>query len=98
MNDISAREITAEEIRAFEEDGVVHLRGAFSADWIEELRDRAAYVMANPGKMSHELARDKTEGRFFTETFLWHRDDVFRRFVHEPRPRDSPAKSCARPE
>ena len=90
MTNTGMRDITDDEFRAFEEDGVVHLQGLFSADWIDALRDRAAHVMANPGKMSHELARNKDEGRFFTETFLWHRDDVFRRFVH-----DSPAAGLA---
>jgi ectoine hydroxylase-related dioxygenase (phytanoyl-CoA dioxygenase family) len=90
MADIRVRDITDKEIATFEQDGVVHLPGLFNPEWIEILRDRAAHVMANPGEMSNELARDKDEGRFFTETFLWHRDDMFRRFVHE-----SPAADLA---
>ncbi|MDA9975382.1 phytanoyl-CoA dioxygenase family protein [Alphaproteobacteria bacterium] len=90
MTATGMRDITAEEQRAFEEDGVVHLRGLFNTDWIEMLRGRAAHVMKHPGKMSYDLARDDGKGRFFTETFLWHRDEAFKRFVH-----DSPAAGLA---
>ena len=46
--------------------------------------------MANPGEMAQELAHGAEAGRFFTETFLWHRDNAFERFV-----RDSPAAALA---
>lgn len=80
------REITPSEIASFKTDGVVHLRNFFDADWIEMLRERADYVLANPGKLSNELASNVEDGRFFSDTFLWHQNDGFRDFIY-----DSPA-------
>jgi ectoine hydroxylase-related dioxygenase (phytanoyl-CoA dioxygenase family) len=90
MTEAPMRDITEEERQAFEEDGVVHLPGFFNREWVEMLRDRAADAMANPGKMAQELAQGTEVGRFFTETFLWHRDNAFERFVQA-----SPAAAMA---
>lgn len=75
------RDITDDEIRAYEDDGVVHLKGLIAPEWVEMLRERADHVLANPGKLSHELAHE--DGRFFSDTFLWHQHDGFRDFIYE---------------
>jgi len=90
MTEAPMRDITDAERQAFEEDGVVHLPGFFNREWVEMLRDRAADAMANPGKMAQELAQGTEVGRFFAETFLWHRDNAFERFVQA-----SPAAAMA---
>jgi ectoine hydroxylase-related dioxygenase (phytanoyl-CoA dioxygenase family) len=84
------RTLTAEELRAYREDGVVHLRGFFDDSWLQALREYTDDVMATPGGLSHDLSGDADPGRFFSETFLWHRNDGFSRFV-----RESPAAALA---
>ncbi|NKB57696.1 MAG: hypothetical protein GKS00_15320 [Alphaproteobacteria bacterium] len=76
------RAITEDEIRRFEEDGVVHLKGFFDTGWVEMMRERVEYVANNPGKLHHELSKPGDEGRFFSETFLWHQNDGFREFIY----------------
>lgn len=78
-----ARQITDDEKRQFEEDGVVHLKGFFDRDWVDSLRERVDYVKDNPGKLHHELSRKDDPGRFFSETFLWHQHDGFRDFIYQ---------------
>lgn len=90
MSERPVRDITEEEKRRYEEDGVVHLPGFFSDAWVETMRDRTDYIKANPGDLSHDLAGDNDPGEFFTETFIWHRDNTFKDFVHR-----SPAAEIA---
>jgi len=41
-------EITEEQIRTLEEDGVVHIKGVFEADWVEYLRSATGHQVSNP--------------------------------------------------
>ena len=84
------RSLTEDEIRTYEEDGVVHVRGAFDSKWVEDLRQYTDEVMHTPGDLSHDLSGAEDPGRFFSETFLWHRHDGFASFV-----KDSPAAELA---
>jgi ectoine hydroxylase-related dioxygenase (phytanoyl-CoA dioxygenase family) len=90
-NSRAIRAISDDEKRTYEEDGIVCLRGLFSSDWVEELRDAAEISMQNPGELHAELAKQRHEtGRFFHDTFIWQRNEVCRRFVFE-----SPAAEIA---
>ena len=75
------REITKDEIEAFSRDGVVFLKGFFNTHWIDMLRKRADYALANPGKLANELDKSSPDGRFFSDTFLWHQNDGFKTFI-----------------
>jgi ectoine hydroxylase-related dioxygenase (phytanoyl-CoA dioxygenase family) len=77
------RDITREEIETYQRDGVVLLKNQFSQEWIEFLRDLAEEDMNTPGKLKHELAEASDSGRFFVNTFLWHRSSEFKKFVFE---------------
>jgi len=41
-------EITEEQIRTLEEDGVVHIKGVFDEEWVKYLRDATAYQVEKP--------------------------------------------------
>jgi hypothetical protein len=41
-------EITEEQIRTLEEDGVVHIKGVFDAEWVAYLREATKYQVDNP--------------------------------------------------
>lgn len=79
------RAITDDEIRTYQEDGIVRLRGLFDLEFVEMLREAAEECMsADPSDLTMEIAdlQDK-DGRFFFDTFLWLRNEKCRRFVHD---------------
>lgn len=76
--------ITPDDCRHFDEDGIVCLRGAFSKEWVELLRQAAEESMQAPGELHAELAAERQEkGRFFHDTFIWQRNATCKRFVFE---------------
>lgn len=90
MNSALPREITEDELRTYEEDGVVLLKGMFDDDWVALLRELAEQDMSSPGEMKFELAEKGDPGRFYNNTFLWARHEDFRRVIFE-----SPAAEIA---
>lgn len=89
MSSQPIREITEEEIRAYEKDGVVCLRQLFDADSVARLRDVAERDMAQPSTMAVDATREG-DGLFFGDTFVWKHFDELERFVF-----DSPAVDIA---
>ena len=82
MNHDPLRPITGDEISAFQEDGIVCLRGLFAPEWIERLREAAEACMAAPTDMSAELAAAHNQkGRFFHDTFVWRHNADCRAFT-----------------
>ena len=78
-----ARPITEAEIKTYEETGVVHLKGLIDMDWVEHLRERMEHALNNPGKLAHNLSHDDPNGKFVSETFLWHQHEGFRDFIYQ---------------
>lgn len=78
-----------EEREAYDRDGVVLLRQAFDAGWVETLREATEQAMQAPGPHAEEYAKPGS-GRFFGDLDLWTRNESFRRFVF-----DSPAAEIA---
>ena len=87
MNEFSAEALGEESVKAFERDGIVCVRNAFSHHDVEFLREMAARDMANPSKMSRDATRDGS-GRFFSDTFVWKHLDEMTRIVNESRAAD----------
>jgi len=85
-----ARDITAEEISAYEEDGAVVLRGVLPLEWIEEMRVAVQDILDNPGKASNDYQTKEGDGRFYNDFFLWWRNPVFKAFM-----KDSPMAEIA---
>lgn len=81
MNRRPLRAITEAEVAAYQSDGVVLLKRLFDAGWVERLRGLAEADMATPGPLTQELTKPDESGRFYFNTFMWHRDDGFRDFV-----------------
>lgn len=91
MNEVPLRQVTEDEIRAYEEDGIVCLREMFDADWVERLRAAAEDCMGKPGPMVQELATaQKDKGRFFADIYVWTYNDDCRAYVFQ-----SPAAKIA---
>jgi len=80
-------------LEAYQRDGVVCLRNAFSDEWVEKGRRAVAAALRARSRSnqysSYRAAGEK--GRFFFDTFLWKRLPSFREFTFE-----SPAAELAR--
>lgn len=77
------RRLTEEEVETYQRDGVVCVREAFDAGWIEELRALVALDMANPSGMVKDINAKGASGFFFGDTFVCHHIEGFRRAVFE---------------
>ncbi len=74
MNKKPLLPVSQDHIETYDRDGVVCLRGMFSREWIEYLLPAAE--AARDGKL------DRLPGNF-GDMHLWHRSEVFRRYVFE---------------
>ena len=85
------REVTDDEVRTFQLEGVVLLRGLFDREWVTLLQDEAERGLARPTRFGEELAQARGDrGRFFHDTFMWRHSSACRKFVF-----DSPAACVA---
>jgi hypothetical protein len=57
--------ITHSDVAAYDRDGVVCLRQAFDAAWVERLRAAVERDLAAPGPHATNFAEGSTPGRFF---------------------------------
>ncbi|MBT4906573.1 MAG: phytanoyl-CoA dioxygenase [Rhodospirillaceae bacterium] len=84
------REITEEEVFAFNRDGAIRLAGMFDEEWIALLADAVERDKAEPGPMVRYNTPEGAAGEFFVDFQLWQRWDGARQFVT-----DSPAPAIA---
>jgi hypothetical protein len=89
MNRLPAREITELEIRSFEEDGFVRLRGMFDSDWVERMRGAIERVYGQ-GQQFMKMNPDGTPGRFYFNLYMWMFNQDFRALAFQ-----SPAAELA---
>lgn len=75
---------------AYERDGAVCVRGAFSPDWIERLAKGIETNMAEPGPMAKHYTPEGKPGMFFGDYCNWTRIPDYRDFLLE-----SPAAQIA---
>lgn len=70
-------------LAAFNEDGVVCLRGAISPAWLERLSAAADAADQTPGPHHFRFGEPGQPGAFFGDVMLWQRIDTFETFAHE---------------
>jgi len=68
--------VTEGDIRRYEEDGVVCLRGVLDQAWVDLLRDELERVLASPGPQGKDYEKQGS-GRFRYDTFMWTRHEPF---------------------
>ena len=80
MNREPLRNVTEDEVRAFEEDGVVCLHKMIDSEWIERLREATDCLLENPTEMGLDLNKDDKGGRLAIDTYMcmWRFDEDFR--------------------
>jgi ectoine hydroxylase-related dioxygenase (phytanoyl-CoA dioxygenase family) len=74
-----------------ERDGVVLLRGAFDAMWVERLEQAIEESIREAGEDSYTVAMPGEPGFFFTDNFMWKKIPAFRDFAF-----NSPAADLAK--
>lgn len=83
MNRDPLHAITDDDVRAYQRDGVVCLRGMFDRDWIDRMVAAVAKTMENPGHRSREATKPGKPGRFHTNTHMWRWNDDMRALALE---------------
>lgn len=84
------RPVRADEVAAYDRDGVVHLPGLFDPAWTRLMADAVDAAIAAPGPHGEDYVAPGGGGRFFGDLDLWRRHAPFRHFVL-----DSPAGEIA---
>src|SRR5207249_10729718 len=83
MNADPPRQITEGEVRRYDEDGVVLLKGMFDEAWRKHLSEQIEVDIANPGPLHAELEGGGQPGRFYFDTFMWTYNAAFKQLVCE---------------
>lgn len=81
-------DITRQDREAFERDGAVIIRGAFSRQWLDIVEKGIMYNVESPS--DHGRFTDPETKKFFQDSDNWRRIEYFRDFVF-----NSPAKEIA---
>ncbi|XP_002738455.1 uncharacterized protein LOC100372635 [Saccoglossus kowalevskii] len=77
-------EITEDNIREFQQNGAICLRGVFDDQWIELVKRGIEKNLADPSpEYSENLKGDKGPGSYFNDYCNWERFDEFKQFVFE---------------
>ena len=80
LGGFSRHVVTAQEIRTFQEQGVVCLRGLFG-QWVEKLKKGIATNHAHPSQFSEWLKSEDSQTFYFNDYFNWHQIPEFEEFV-----------------
>ncbi|NQZ95170.1 MAG: phytanoyl-CoA dioxygenase family protein [Myxococcales bacterium] len=81
MSETPLRDLSPEEIAAYDDDGVICARGLFPDSWIDRMSAAIDRAIASPTPMGRAISI-KDEG-FSGDLFLWKTDDAFRDWVFE---------------
>ena len=76
--------LTAEEIAAFDRDGVVLIKNAVAPEWLERLNDIVERIVTAPSRWASDTGdQGEGRGRALDERYLWRDNDDVRSFVFE---------------
>jgi ectoine hydroxylase-related dioxygenase (phytanoyl-CoA dioxygenase family) len=90
MNRKPGRKLTEDDIRRYEEDGVVCLRGMFDPEWVERMHDASVRFMDSGKGRVRIVKRPDETGKFYSNVFMCASDPDFMAFRNE-----SPAAEIA---
>ncbi len=73
--------IAEADIAAYQQDGVVCLRGLFGTEWIERLRAGLERNMRSPGPWHRSITKPGEPGNFYYDSMMSRFDADFRAFA-----------------
>ena len=82
MNLQLPRQITSDEVNAFQTDGVVLLKSLFDPDWIELLDAGLNVNLENPTSRARIWDRDEADRTMFWDSQAWLGIEEYQQFVH----------------
>jgi ectoine hydroxylase-related dioxygenase (phytanoyl-CoA dioxygenase family) len=82
--------LSQDDVARYRRDGVVVLRGLFSAAWVDKLASGLARNIAEPGPYRRDYTKDGAPGHFFGDYCNWRRIPEYEDFA-----RNSPAADIA---
>jgi ectoine hydroxylase-related dioxygenase (phytanoyl-CoA dioxygenase family) len=83
MNRRPSRPITEADIRAYEQDGVVCLRGMFDKEWTQRMHDASIRFMESGAGRKRIVQRPGESAKFYSNVFMCMGDPDFRAFRDE---------------
>ena len=83
-------DVRADEVEAFQRDGVVALRNKFSESWLDQLRETISDAVSSPGPNLVRHTSDADGPGYYEDFWCWRESAVFADFVH-----NSPAARLA---
>lgn len=80
VSDPETYQVTEEQIRTLEEDGVIHLKGVFDCEWVDYLKKATAYQVDNP----HFWAFAGTASKLYDyiQRNVWQTNKAFANFYY----------------
>jgi hypothetical protein len=82
--------LTQEHRAAYQNDGVVRIKNAFSQEWLDEVRSSIEFGRANPGPMYLDYSKDTNPGTYCTDMWIWRENIHMKNFIF-----NSPAAELA---
>ena len=83
MNRTLKRDITDEQMRAYDEDGVVLIRGALDEEWVERAREAMERCYETPTPWGQNVNAEGTPGRMLFDIYMWTQDPDLRALAFE---------------
>ena len=81
MPDTAYRDLTDEEIRIYQEEGVALVRQCIDPEWIERMIKAIDRQLDQPGEWVQDTNPGMSRGRFFHGRYLWPTETEFREYV-----------------
>ena len=81
MPDTAYRDLTDEEIRIYQEEGVALVRQCIDPEWIERMIKAIDQQLDQPGEWVQDTNPGMSRGRFFHGRYLWPTETEFREYV-----------------
>jgi ectoine hydroxylase-related dioxygenase (phytanoyl-CoA dioxygenase family) len=78
---MTERNLSNEEIMAFQRDGVALLPQAVAPEWIARLLKVADQQLANPSEWGKDGDPEMQQGRMFTDRYLWRKNDAIYDYI-----------------
>lgn len=77
------RQLTDQELTAFQNDGVAFVPAAVDAVWVEKLLQVVDEELVNPGKWANDGNPGQKRDRMFTERYMWQDNTTINDFVFQ---------------
>lgn len=78
-----ASRIDEDDVKAYQVDGAVLLKGVFTPEWVERLREGIEYNLAHPSPHFEVLQPEGSKGRFINDYLTWRDNPHYKAFITE---------------